>query len=423
MSSIKQSLSAYENGPYLEKALRYAAQHQVLNQEGLAAIINDAATGSVQIAEYFGNSSHLRQHLEDAKNKMVSLVSLYLEHTCDSDLFQAAQLLKDKPFRTLSRGGSQMLKALYALPEDNYFGSPRLESEAEFLKKQLTKGMTVTKYRKHLKDGTLTKLKLNFATWLLKQLGANISAFSELHAPVEHVIRTCILSLTYGAKKAVSKGANFPDESALFETFTAIRKEWGFIGDVTSSKKFLSDIPPEFNEYALQTLASIEQDDIPKIVNASIALQVTFDQLKVTQYFFLYNPMDAISKFDQMQADEWLTMTGGNEDDAALLTLLLCSAAGMKLKTSLKASEAKKALLAIRMNGLLEDEVVKVIDQAPHDEIDQLTALWQDFIEEAKPYFQDKSDDKLVQALPFLANRCQIALQGNALFLDFTAFQ
>ena len=408
MPSNKQSLSAYENGPYLEKALRYGVQHQVLNQEGLAAIINDAATGSMQIAEYFGNSSHLRQHLEDAKNKMVSLVSLYLEHTCDGDLFQASQLLKDKSFRALSRGGSQMLKTLYALPEENYFGSPRLESEAEFLKKQLTKGVTVAKYRKHLKDGSLTKLKLNFATWLLKQMGVNISAFSELHAPVEHVIRTCILLLAYGAKKAVGKGANFPDESALFEIFTAIRKEWGFLGDVTSSKKFLTDIPPEFNEYALQTLVSIEEDDIPKIVNVSIALQVTFDQLKVTQYFFLYNPMDAFSKIDQMQADAWFTMTGGNEDDAALLTIMLCSAAGMKPKASLKASEAKKAVLAIRMHGILEEEVLKIINQAPHDEIDQLTALWQDFIEEAKPYFQDKSDDKLVQVLSCVTHHCHI---------------
>ncbi len=408
MPSNKQSLSAYENGPYLEKALRYGVQHQVLNQEGLAAIINDAATGSMQIAEYFGNSSHLRQHLEDAKNKMVSLVSLYLEHTCDGDLFQASQLLKDKPFRALSRGGSQMLKTLYALPEENYFGSPRLESEAEFLKKQLTKGVTVAKYRKHLKDGSLTKLKLNFATWLLKQMGVNISAFSELHAPVEHVIRTCILLLAYGAKKAVGKGANFPDESALFEIFTAIKKEWGFLGDVTSSKKFLSDVPAEFNAYALHTLASIEADDIPKIVNASIALQATFDQLKVAQYFFLYNPMDAVSKFDQMQADEWFSMTGGNEDDASLLTLLLCSAAGIKPKTTLKANDAKKAVLAIRTHGILEDEVLNLISQAPHDEIDQLRALWQDFIEEASPYFQDSSDDKLVQVLSFLAHHCHI---------------
>lgn len=408
MPSSQQSLSAYENGPYLEKALRYAVQHQALNQESLTAIINDASTGSVQIAEYFGNSSHLRQHLEDAKNKMVSLVSLYLEHTCDGDLFQAAQLLKDKPFRALSRGGSQMLKTLYALPEDHYFGSPRLESEAEFLKKQLTKGVTVAKYRKHLEDGALTKLKLNFATWLLKQMGAKISAFSELHAPVEHVIRTCILSLAYGAKKAVSKGVNYPDESALFEIFSAIRKEWGFLGDVTSSKKFLSDVPAEFNAYALHTLASIEADDIPKIVNASIALQATFDQLKVAQYFFLYNPMDAVSKFDQMQADEWFSMTGGNEDDASLLTLLLCSAAGIKPKTTLKASDAKKAVLAIRTHGILEDEVLNLISQAPHDEIDQLTALWQDFIEEASPYFQDSSDDKLVQVLSFLAHHCHI---------------
>ena len=406
-SSTQQSLSAYENGPYLEKALRYGALHQILNQESLVAIINDAATGSVQIAEYFGNSSHLRQHLDDAKNKMVSLVSLYLEHTCDGDLFQAAQLLKDKPFRALSRGGSQMLKTLYALPEDNYFGSPRLESEAEFLKKQLTKGITVTRFRKLLKEGAHNKLKLNFASWLLKKMGANVSAFSELHAPSDHVIRTCILSLAYGAKKAASKGANYPDEGALFEIFTAIRKEWTFLGDVTSSKKFLIDVPAEFNVYAQQTLASIEEEDIPKIVNASIALQTTFDQLKVAQYFFLYNPMDAVSKFDQMQANEWFTMTGGSEDDASLLTLMLCRAAGMKPKTTLKANEAKKAVLAIRTHGFLQEEVLLLIDHAPHDEVDQLTALWQDFIEEANPYFQDKSDDKLVQVLSFLAHHCQ----------------
>ena len=143
-------------------------------------------------------------------------------------------------------------------------------------------------------------------------------------------------------------------------------------------------------------------------MNASIALQPTFDQLKVAQYFFLYNPRDAVSKFDQMQAEEWFTMTGGNEDDAALLTKMICIAAGIKPKSSLKVSEAKKALLAIRSQGLLEAKVLKLIDQAPHDEIDQLTALWQDFIEEAKPYFQDKSDDQLVQALSFLAHHCQI---------------
>ena len=408
MPSTQKSLSAYENRPFLEKALRYAAQHQALNQDDLAGIINDAATGSVQIAEYFGNSSHLRQNLEDAKNKMVSLVSLYLEHTCDGDLLQAEQLLKDKPFRTLSRSGSQMLKTLYALPEDNYFSSPRLETEAEFLKKQLVKGISVAMYRKHLEVGTRTKLKLNFATWLLKQMGVNVRAFSELHAPVEHVIRTCILSLAYGAKKAVSKGNSYPDESALFEIFSAIRKEWEFLGDVTSSKRFLSAVPPEFNDYALQTLASIEEEDIPKIVNTSTSLQPTFDQLKVAQYFFLYNPMNAVSKFDQMQADTWFSFTGGNEDDAALLTMLLCSAAGIKPKASLKASEAKKLVLAIQTQGLNETEALKLINQAPHDEIDQLTALWQDFIEEAKPYFQDKSDVNFLQALSFLAHHCQI---------------
>jgi len=408
MSNKKQSIAAYETGSFFEKTLRYAVANKLIHQDGLAAIVNDAASGSVQIAEYFGASSYLRQNLEDAKTKMACLVSLYLEHTCDADMLQATKLLNEKPFRTLSRGGSQLLKTLYSLPEENYFGSPRLDSEVEFLKKKLVNGLSVNEYRKSLEDGELFKTQFNCAIWLLKKMGVATSAFSELHAPVEHVIRTCLLSLAYGAKKTTSSGFIFPDEAALFEIFISIRKEWSYLGDVTSSNLFLKDTPTEFNDYMHQTLISIRLDDIPKIVNSSVALKSVFDQLKATKYFFLYNPLDAVSKFDKLQAEQWFKLTSGNDDDASVLTLLICSAAGMKPKFILTISEAKKVVLAIRENGLLEKEVIKLINMASHEEIEQITSLWQEFVEDANPYLLDKSDDKLVQVLPFLMQHCNI---------------
>jgi len=406
MSEKKQSIAAYENGLFFEKTLRYAVAHKLIHQDALIAIVNDAATGSVQIAEYFGASSHLRQNLENAKTKMAFLVSLYLEHTCDGDMLKAANLLNEKPFRALSRGGSQLLKTLYSLPEENYFGSPRLDSEVEFLKKQLAKGLTVNEYRKSLERGQLFKTEFNLAIWLLRKMGLATSAFSELHAPVEHVIRTCLLSLAYGAKKPTVSGFNFPDEHALFEIFTSIRKEWSFLGDVTSSTIFLKDIPVEFNDYLHQSLMSIQKDDIPKIVDSSVSLKSVFDQLKESKYFFLYNPLDAVSHFDKLQAEEWFTLSGGNDDDASLLSLLLCGAAGIKPKVGLSKNDVKKIVLAIRKNGLLETEVAKLINKASHEEIEQLTSLWQDFIEVAKPYLLDKSDDKFAQVMPFLIQHC-----------------
>jgi hypothetical protein len=107
-----QSLASYDNAPFFERALTVAVEHSLIDEEFISAMVNDAATGAIQIAEYFGESVHLRNNLEQSKNRMVSLVSLYLEQTTHGDPFKAAQLLKDKSVRSLSRGGSQMLKAL-----------------------------------------------------------------------------------------------------------------------------------------------------------------------------------------------------------------------------------------------------------------------------------------------------------------------
>ncbi|MES1988736.1 MAG: hypothetical protein V4440_12050, partial [Pseudomonadota bacterium] len=118
--------------------------------------------------------------------------------TTDGELDKAAQLLKDKPFRALSRGGSQMLKALYSMPEDEHFGSSRLDTEREFLKKCLSKELSVAKFRQTFKDCERYKSHHNLATLLVRKLGTTTSELDEMHASTQHVIRTALLSLAYG---------------------------------------------------------------------------------------------------------------------------------------------------------------------------------------------------------------------------------
>jgi hypothetical protein len=407
------SVAAYDNTPFFEKALKHAVQNNIIDQARLTEIINDAATGSLQIAEYFDESTHLRKNLEVSMNRMVSLVSLYLEDSTDGELDRAAQLLKDKPFRALSRGGSQMLKALYSMPEDEYFGSSRFDSEREFLKKCLSKELPVAKYRQSFKDCERYKSRINLATLLVKKLGGTISELDEMHASTKHVIRTLILSLAYGAKKAMVNKVKFPDESALFDIFNSIRKEWALLGDVTYSSKFTDDVPAEFQAYIKATLQSIQNEDIPKIVNQSISLESALNDLKHSKYFYLHDQLNEVSRFDKALAADWLSLIGNtkassNDEDSMLLTLFLCVAAGVARKTTLKIFETKKAVLSIRENGLLQNEVLNLIKTAPHDDVDQLMSLWGDFIDEASPYLLDSSDENLQEVIMYLIDRCNI---------------
>jgi hypothetical protein len=402
------SIAAYDNAPFFEKALSYAVKNNYIDQEKVSEIINDAATGSLQIAEYFGESTHLRGSLETSMQRMVSLVSLYLEDAVAGDLDAAAQLLKDKPFRALSRGGSQMLKALYILPEDEHFGSARLDSERDFIKKCLSKALSVAQYRQSLGDCERYKLNINLATLLVKKLGATINELDEVHASTEHVIRTSLLSLAYGAKKVTGNKTKFPNESALFDIFASMRKEWALLGDVTNSSKLIDDVPVEYKAYAKEVLISIHNEDINRIVDQSITLESVFNDIKDSKYFYLHDPLNTVSRFDKAAAADWFALVGEDDGDAALLTLFLCTSAGVDRKATLKVFEAKKAILNIRENGLLQNEVLNLIKTAPHDDIDQLMSLWDDFIDEASPYLFDNSDENLLEVIMYLEERCNI---------------
>lgn len=54
------------------------------------------------------------------------------------------------------------------------------------------------------------------------------------------------------------------------------------------------------------------------------------------------------------------------------------------------------------------NEVLNLIKTAPHDDIDQLTSLWDEFIDEASPYLLDSSDENLHEVMMYLTERCNI---------------
>ncbi|MFD2273300.1 hypothetical protein ACFS07_25590 [Undibacterium arcticum] len=85
--------------------------HGIIDPAKCHAIISDGAKGTVQVADHFG-TSHLYADLENARKRIVSLVSLYLEDSYGNDLEQAARSLQDNTLLFHSRSGNDMLKKI-----------------------------------------------------------------------------------------------------------------------------------------------------------------------------------------------------------------------------------------------------------------------------------------------------------------------
>jgi hypothetical protein len=71
--------------------------------------------------------------IELARKRIVNLASLYLIETSKGDLELAARLIRDNTFLSLSRGGSGLLKALFAMPEYALLGRETKGKVEDFL--------------------------------------------------------------------------------------------------------------------------------------------------------------------------------------------------------------------------------------------------------------------------------------------------
>jgi hypothetical protein len=212
-------VALFDARPFFEKALVYGLQHGIIDQAKLDAIATDAPKGMVQIARYFG-SEFLRPELERAKDRIVNLVSLNLEHSSGGDLRKAAEALRDHSFMSRSKAASDMLKALIAMPQSSHFGMNEQGGFRDDHIPQLAKWAlrSLADYQSELAKRQKVAQIIDAALWLADYLGMDADDLEDAGRDAEAVIRTALLMLAL-------KQTQMPDWVAFQKAIAFLRKK------------------------------------------------------------------------------------------------------------------------------------------------------------------------------------------------------
>jgi hypothetical protein len=408
-ASRLSTVSLYDARPFFEKALVFGVQSGIIDQEKLEAISADAPKGMVQIARYFG-SEFLRPEIEKAKDRMVNLVSLYLESTCSGDLQRAAQSLQDHSFLSRSKGGSDMLKSLIAMPTSSHFGMNEFGGFTDAHIPQLAKWTlrSLADYQAELAQRSQVALVIDAALWMADALGMEATELQEAGKDAEAVIRTALLMHT-------AKRTRMPDWVAFEKTIVALRskaKVTGQAGGVapTLAITLPKNLPHEYLTVVQAVQQSIAQD-AAKILDPALPVRKLFDQTPafIGRYFWIEDALSEVDHYDRESSAVWTKATGGHNDDSSLLTLFLCIAAGAPHKTLLTEKAAMALVRKIRKTGLQPELASQYIQaHAPEQHQNDYAQLWADFMHEAQPKLQSDFDYALHDALALLVRDCNV---------------
>jgi hypothetical protein len=103
MPPSRHEVAVFDTRPFFEKALVYGVQNGIIDQDRVAHILNDAPKGMLQIAEYFG-TQYLRPNIEEARTRIVNLVSLFLLDRSGGDLDKGSTLAAGQHFSVAFAG-------------------------------------------------------------------------------------------------------------------------------------------------------------------------------------------------------------------------------------------------------------------------------------------------------------------------------
>lgn len=394
------TVSLFDARPFFEKALVYGVHNRIIGQDKLDAICTDAPKGMVQIARYFG-SEYLRPELEKARDRIINLVSLSLEHMSGGDLRQAAELLRDNSFMSRSKAGSDMLKALIAMPQSSHFG---MNEQAGFRDEHIPllakwSLRSLPDYQAELAQRAKVAHLVDAAIWLADGLGLDENELEDAGKDAEAVIRTALLVLA-------AKRTDMPDWVAFEKMVATWRKK-----ALTALPLVLpKDLPAELRP-AVELVRQSVLADVPKILDASLPLRKLFDKTPafMGRYFWLEDGLSEVEDFDRAASKVWTKVTGGHTDDSSLLTLFLCVAAGSAPKTLLTEKTAATLIRKLRKSGLQAELAVQYVQaNAPAQHQDDYSTLWAAFCEEASPTLLSGFDYALHDALALLRRECNV---------------
>ena len=397
-------IALFDERPFFEKALAHGLQHGIIDADKLTAIRTDAPKGMVQIARYFG-SEFLRPELEKAKDRLINLVGLNLQHSSGGDLQAAAQALREHSLLSRSKGGSDLLKALIVMPQNTHFGMADARSFSdEHI--PLLERWTLKSYADYQAEYAKRKQVadvVDAAIWYAAQYELDIDALQEEGKDAEAVIRTALLL-------GLSKRTEMPDWPAFNQLITALRKKYA--AGVQLPPLALPKGLPAPLQPAVEALRQSVLADWPRIVDAATTPKKLFDQTPafLGRYFWLDDALAEVDDYERSVSATWAKTTGGHEDEGSLLTLLLCVAAGSAPKTLLTEKAAGTLVRKIRKSGLQSDAAVAFVQcHAPTQFQADYVDMWQSFMEEALPTLRSDADYALHDALALLRRECNVS--------------
>ena len=410
------ALQLHDARPFFEKALAYGVQHGVIGAEKLAAINADAPKGIVQIARYFG-SEFLRPELEKARDRMVNLISLYLLETTEGDLAKAAASLRDHSFLSRSKGGSDMLKRLIAMPESSNFGMAGY-ADAETALLAVWSLRSHADYRAELARRTQIEQAIQTAQWLAEQFGLDTDELEAAGADAEAVIRTGLL-LGALAPRAMDLG-EWPHTAAFEKLLTVQRKKKMAL---PTQLRLPPGLPAHLRDVVQAHCAGVLAD-LPRLLDAATPLRTLLRPMGAfrARYFLLDDPLAEVDhlhrSLDALDDDAdppqpasktWTRTVQGNDDEHSLLTLFLCLAAGVPKKTLLTEKAAASLVRKVRKSGLqsaLATEFIRA--HAPGARQADYVALWDGFVQDAEKTLLSDMDYQMHDALALLRRECHV---------------
>jgi hypothetical protein len=403
-ASAAQSVALFDARPFFEKALAYGLQHGILIQAKLDAIATDAPKGMVQIARYFG-SEFLRPELERARDRIINLVSLNLEHSSKGDLRKAAEALRDHSFMSRSKAASDMLKALIAMPQSSHFGMNEQGGFRDDHIPQLAKWSlrSLADYQAELAKRQQVAQVIDAALWLADLLGMDADDLEEAGRDAEAVIRTALLVLA-------NRQTQLPDWVAFQKIIAGLRKKAAASNTASMAIPMPKELPAEFRAVVDGVRKSVLAD-LPKILDSSVPARKLFDQTPafMGRYFWVEDALSEVDHFDRAASAAWNKATGGHSDDGSLLTLFLCIASGSAHKTLLSPKSATTLVRKIRKSGWQPELVPQyILANAPEQFQSGYLEMWQDFAEEARARLLSDHDYDLHDALALLRQECNV---------------
>lgn len=400
---VSGAVSLFDGRPFFEKALLYGVQHGLIDTAKLDAIREEAPKGMVQIARYFG-SEFLRPELEKARERLVNLASLHLQHESQGDVRVAAKLLQDNSLLSRSKAGSDLLKALIVMPQSTHFG---MNESGDFSDRHIPmlarwSLATYPEFAAELTARQKVTQTVQCALWLAGHLGMGADDLQACEPDAEAVMRTALLVCMTNRKE-------MPDWRQFERIIQMLRRKEP--QRVAAALVLPKGLPQHLRAAAEPVLGSVLAD-LPKLLDARLTVRKLFDQTPafVGRYFWVEDALGDVGQFDRTRSAAWEKITQGHADDSSLLTLFVCVAAGAPPKTLWTGKAALTLIRKIRKNGF-EPALASAYIQAhaPQEHQDDYLQLWEDFVAEAQPTLRSDRDAQLTDAMALLRRDCNVA--------------